>query len=196
MLLYKILEPQFGSETASILFRLFLSWVFITLTLKLTRPKNGFWKLHRLTRVQIGLSLTVLLLFALNNYLYTLFRNSSYFAQNAPIYIVLIGYVVNSFFEEFAYRGFVQQYINQNLTKPGSPLSQGNIFASVLMTATHVGFFQVMDPVFASSSVFLVLLFSLTMGYLRDKGSSIWFLIIIHTMVNIIHLLLHINSYT
>mgnify|MGYP003880733165 FL=1 len=195
MLLYKLFEIPFGSEISSIIFRFSVGLMFISLTLKLTKPKDGFWKFQRLTQEQVGFTFLILLLFALNNYLHTQYGNSSFFAQNVAVSLVVFGYLVNSFFEEFAYRGFIQGYVNQKLAAPFTPLSQGNLFASFLMTATHVGFFQVMDFVFAFSSVFLVLLFSLIMGYLRDKGCSIWFLIVIHTMVNIVHLLFHIDQY-
>lgn len=104
--------------------------------------------------------------------------------------------MVNSFFEEFAYRGFIQGYVNQKTEEMQMPLSQGNLFASFLMLSTHLGFFMVMDAFFAVTSLILVLLFSLTAGYLRDKGVSIWWLIVFHTVVNGVHVIFNLGHYT
>lgn len=193
--LYLLCEPHLSRELSSIVMRSFLSVVFITTTLKLIDHKASLFQLKKLTREQLILTFSILSLFAVNNYLLANYGGTPNFAQGGAIPLVLVGFVVNSFFEEFTYRGFIQNYINQHTSKPLAPLSQGNIFSSILMTLTHLGFFQVMDTGFAISGILLVLVFSLTMGYLRDKGCSIWFLITTHTLVNVIHLLFNLDSY-
>jgi membrane protease YdiL (CAAX protease family) len=40
-----------------------------------------------------------------------------------------------------------------------------------------------------------VLIFSLTAGFIRDKGGSIWFLIILHTIINSIHVMMNLEHY-
>ena len=75
------------------------------------------------------------------------------------------------------------------------PISQGNLFTSTLMLISHFGFFTVMDLAFAISGLVLVFIFSLAVGYIRDRGGSIWLLIIIHTIANGIHLLFNLEHY-
>lgn len=196
MLLYKGIEGYFIQELASIWMRLFLSLAFIAATLKWTHTKGSFWSLNQITRKQLIWTLALMILFAVNNLMYAKYGNNFGIVSKGPIAWVIIGFMVNSFFEEFTYRGFLQGYINQRVTKIKNPLSQGNLFASTLMTVTHLGFFQVMDTIFAVTGLFCVLIFSLVMGHLRDKGSSIWFLIIVHTLVNFIYMLVHLNGRT
>lgn len=196
MLLYKGIEGHFIQEVASIWMRLFLSLAFIVATLKWTHTKGAFWRLNRITGQQLVWTFGVMILFTANNLLYAKYGNNFSIVSKGPIAWVTVGFMVNSFFEEFTYRGFLQGYINQRVTKIKNPLSQGNLFASTLMTVTHLGFFQVMDTIFAVTGLFCVLIFSLVMGYLRDKGSSIWFLIVVHTLVNFIYMLVHLNSRT
>lgn len=191
---YKLLEPNLSKELLSLMFRAILGVVFLIFTLKFVKTRNLF-KFTKITKEQIGLILLLCILFVLNNYFLSTYSTKVSFLTNSNLSLVLLGFIVNSFFEEFAYRGFIQGYVNQNLSRIKSPISQGNVLASGIMLLTHLGFFVVMDTLFAITALVLVLLFSLSLGYIRDKGGSIWLLIIIHTLVNGIHILMNLEHY-
>ena len=195
MLLFKVLEIFFNAELSSILLRLFWSLIYVLLTIKLIDEKRSLLNIHRITNEQLLLTFVLIILFAINNYFFCKYADNIDFARGGGIYLVIFGFIVNSFFEEFTYRGFIQNYINQNRIKLSIPLSRGNLVASILMTFTHLGFYTIMDSFFATINILLVLIYSLTAGYIRDKGGSIWFLIIIHTVINLIHLYFNIDNY-
>ena len=195
VVLYNLFELYFNKELSSILLRLIWTATYILFTLKLVQDKTTLLRFSKLTKDKLILTSIIILLFGINNYFLSRYSSNFDFVRDGGIFLVIIGFIVNSFYEEFAYRGFIQSYVNQNQSKPSMPLSQGNLFASTLMTVSHLGFFKVMDMTFAVTGILLVLVFSLTMGYIRDKGGSIWFLIIVHTIVNFIHLLFNIENY-
>lgn len=116
--------------------------------------------------------------------------------QNRVLIFTIINYGINSFFEEFAYRGFIQGYVNKYTQQPKKTISQGNWFATLLMLITHFGFFVIMDTLFAITGLILVFVYSLTAGYLRDRGVPIFWLIVLHTIVNLIHLFFNFKHYT
>ncbi len=193
--LFALLSPFAIKEFPGLIMRTVLSIVFIILTIKYVNDTDGLFCVHKITLQQITLSVALLLLFAVNNYFHSVYSVHTEYMKNSSIGLVFTGFIVNSFYEEFVYRGFIQGYVNQNLKEKRSPISQGNIFASVLMFITHFGFFAVMDVFFAITGLILVFIFSLVMGYMRDKGSSIWLLIIIHTAVNFVHVILNWEHY-
>jgi membrane protease YdiL (CAAX protease family) len=195
VILYMLLDAHVEKEFLQIGFRLFLAITFLTYTILYVKNKAGLFKFSKITRRQLSLSTVLIVAFAINNYFHSIYSKEVEYMHNSGISLVLIGFVVNSFFEEFAYRGFIQNYINERSSLVKSPISQGNIFASILMLVSHFGFFTVMDTVFATTGLILVLLFSLIAGYLRDLGASIWYLIILHTLVNMVHLLINLEHY-
>lgn len=193
--LYIFLEVYLTKECAALILRVILSTVFFILIINYIPDTNSLFKFGPITKSQIGLALFLCLLFAINNYFHALYSTNTEYMDNSVFGFVVIGFVVNSFYEEFAYRGFIQGYVNQNLIKTKQPISQGNLFASVLMSITHLGFFVVMDTLFAITGLILVFIYSLITGYMRDKGASIWLLIIIHTAINFIHVILNWEHY-
>jgi membrane protease YdiL (CAAX protease family) len=193
--LYKLLEPSVNKEGLGLLLKLFLGVLFVIYTLRFVRDKKVLFRFGRFSKEQLGLILFLAALFVLNNYFLAAYGTEVDFMNNNNFKLVILSFIVNSFYEEFAYRGFIQNYVNQNTQVIKSPISIGNLLASGLMTITHFGFFWVMDTVFATTGVALVLIFSLTAGFIRDKGASIWLLIIIHTIMNGIHVVMNLEHY-
>jgi len=157
--------------------------------------KTSLLRFGKLSKTQLILVFAVVLLFVINNYFLSRYSSNFGFVRDGGVLLVIVGFIINSFYEEFAYRGFIQNYVNQYQSKHSYLISKGNLFASTLMTLSHIGFFKVMDTTFAITGLSLVLIYSLAMGYIRDKGGSIWFLIIVHTIINFIHLLVNIENY-
>jgi membrane protease YdiL (CAAX protease family) len=195
ILIYKLLELFLIKDYLSLIMRIFLSILFFIFTIKYIKKKKSLFNFSKVSRNHIYISLFLCLLFAINNYLLANFSTNTEFMENSVLKLVIIGFVINSFYEEFAYRGFIQSYVNQDEKTKPLTISKGNLFASSLMLISHFGFFTVMDNVFAISGLILVLIFSLSVGYIRDNGGSIWFVIILHTIINFIHLIFNIEHY-
>lgn len=195
IILYKLSEPFLTKEYSSIGMRLVVGIAFFIFIIKYLKNKRELFEFGKIFKGQLWLTLLLFSLFAINNYFLSSYSTNVEFMKNSVIELVIVGFIVNSFYEEFAYRGFIQGYVNQSSRIVKTPLSKGNLFASSLMLISHFGFFAVMDTLFAITSLLLVGIFSLVLGYMRDKGASIWFLIIIHTTVNFIHLIINLNHY-
>lgn len=194
VVLFKALEPYLIHDALRLVMRIVLSVLFFFFLVKYVQSKTGLFRFGSITKSQVSITLLLCFLFAGNNYLLANYAIKASFMENEFFSIVLVQFVVNSFYEEFTYRGFIQGYVNQHVgTK--FPLSKGNLFASALMLLTHTGFFVVMDLFFAITGLILVVIFSLLAGYMRDRGASIWFLIVLHTLVNAIHILINLKHY-
>lgn len=193
--IFKLLESDLNYDHLRWIFRIVLGGAFAVYTLKFVQKQDNLFRFTKITKEQIGLILFLSSLFIVNNYFLANYATKVEFMNNTNFSLVLWGFLVNSFFEEFAYRGFIQGYVNQSTQRITIPISQGNVLASSLMLISHFGFFFVMDTVFAITGLILVLIFSLTLGYIRDKGGSIWLLIGIHTWMNFIHLLMNLKHY-
>ena len=102
---------------------------------------------------------------------------------------------ISSAAEEVMYRGFIQSYTNQCLPSNTKNLSQGNLYATFFFFLGHIGFYTVMDPVLATTSLLLAVIFSLSAGYIRDRTGSLILPIIIHILCNYIHLLMHVYHF-
>lgn len=189
------LDSILSNEYLKLIHRALMSILFLILILKFIRYNVFKVKVNSEMRKGVILVLGVLALFAVNNYFLSKYATHVAFMYTDSIELVLIGFVFNSFYEELAYRGFLQGYINQRVTKTNYPISQGNLFSSFIMLATHFGFFVIMDTFFAITGLILVLIYALVAGYLRDKGFSIWFLILFHTLVNFIHVFVNLEHY-
>lgn len=194
-IIYILLEPHLIRECLGLITRIVLSLVFLIFIIKYVNNRSELFQFGKITKVQIGLVISLFILFIINNYFHSIYSTNVDYMKNSVLGLVIIGFIINSFFEEFAYRGFIQGYVNQSSRIIKLPLSRGNLFASSLMLITHLGFFAVMDTLFAITGLLLVGIFSLVLGYMRDKGASIWFLIIVHTAVNFIHLFINLNHY-
>ncbi len=195
LVIYKMLEPYLIREWLSLITRAVLALAFLTFIIKYVKNSNDLFQLEKISKVHIGLVLFLFSLFAINNYFYSVYSTNMDYLKTSALDLVIVGFIVNSFFEEFAYRGFLQGYVNQNSRTLRQPISRGNLFASSLMLISHLGFFTVMDTLFAITGLLLVFVFSLVLGYMRDQGASIWFLIIVHTVVNFIHLIINLHHY-
>jgi membrane protease YdiL (CAAX protease family) len=193
--LFLLLQPYVSKDLLGVILRTILSILFFIFILVYINKRETLFRIDQITKTHIYISLSLFGLFAINNYFLANYASHTEFMQNSGLTLVIIGFVINSFYEEFVYRGFIQSYINKKETIQ-FPLSKGNLFASGLMLITHFGFFMVMDTLFAITGLLLVLIFSLAVGYLRDRGASIWFAIILHTLVNFIHLFINLEHYT
>lgn len=188
---YKLLDSFIDENINSLIHRLTLLtfaiffMVFFKVGLKQT---NTLRNLALIDFIFIGFVLT---LFMLNNFfakdLGTEFMYRSIWG------LTFLKLTVSSIVEEFFYRGFIQSYINEGQTLNKLKFSNGNIFATVLMTLTHVGFFTIMTPVFAITSIILVMLFSLTAGHLRERTNGLLIPISFHLTVNYLHFFIQTN---
>lgn len=179
-------------DQSKIVHRVFWVLTFGFVTVKTLGFKQVIYPLFKIKRLHVLLSIILALLFIVNNYFMVHYSVNRDYISQAPLYIILSGLFLNSTFEELAYRGYIQSSINKLYPDDNVGLiSPGNVTASILMGATHWGFFGVMDLTFAITSFVLVLIFSVLMGIMRDKGASFLYLIMIHILVNTIHLMMH-----
>lgn len=195
VLLYGQIKVFFIKEITTTILKITLGIFFFIYTLKFIENKKSLFQFSGIEKKEIQLTLFLALIFGINNYFHSRYSINIGYMKTSIIGLTILNYIINSFFEEFAYRGFLQGYVNQNTENIKMPISQGNLFASILMVITHLGFFLVMDTVFAITGVILVFVYSLTAGYLRDNGTSLWALIAIHTFINFIHLFINIEHY-
>lgn len=110
--------------------------------------------------------------------------------HNFPLFFTSI--TLGSIYEELMYRGFIQSYIDRFYPRKYKGLTAGNLFASSIMLLTHIGFFMVWSPLMATFSFLLVLIFSLSVGYIKTTLNSIWIVILIHLACNYIHTAIHL----
>jgi|TARA_B110000967_G_C18783488_1_gene509528 membrane protease YdiL (CAAX protease family) len=195
VLLHEQIKIHFIKEITTTILKLTLGIAFYVYTIKFIKNQKSLFKFSRIKRNEVQFIIFLVIIFIINNYFHSTYSNNIEYMKSQVIGLTILNYIINSFFEEFAYRGFIQNYVNQSIEKRRTPISQGNLFASILMIIPHLGFFTVMDTTFAITGLILVFIYSLTAGYLRDNGMSIWTLIIIHTLINFIHLIINIEHY-
>lgn len=107
-------------------------------------------------------------------------------------YLFLLFYfIITSSSEELLYRGYIQNFIDKS-TGMVQGISKGNIFSSILMTCTHLGFFTVMDMGSAIIALILVFVYSIGVGVIFTKSGSILLAIILHILMNWVHLSIQI----
>src|SRR5690606_24610311 len=106
------------------------------------------------------------------------------YAKDLFILQIIFSLLLASVGEEIMYRGFVQPYVNEKIRRKQMLISSGKLFASGIMLMTHLGFFIVMPFEFACSSLLLVSIFSLSMGYLKDQTGSLLMPVFCHLSVN------------
>ncbi|MFA7444348.1 MAG: CPBP family intramembrane glutamic endopeptidase [Flavobacteriaceae bacterium] len=145
--------------------------------------QKNLLKIEKVNVSDIFIIVFLLGLFVINNLIF----DTNSFGYKGISFLLLLDFTIISIGEELFYRGFVQTYINEN-TINKKMISNGNIFATILMTLTHIGFFSVLSPLFATTSLLLVIIFSLTAGYFRDKTKGIIIPVIVHLLVNLSHL--------
>lgn len=194
-MLYMLLMPLLSKDEAGLIMKSVMCITFLICILRLVKNKTSLFAVGKIKPVHVYISLILFVLFGVNNYFMANYSSQTEFMGNSSFALVVLVFVVNSFYEEFAYRGFIQSYVNERLPQQNKFISKGNLFASFLMFTTHVGFFAVMSPLFATTGLILVVLFSLGMGYIRDRGGSLWLVILLHTLVNAIHVVLNLEHY-
>ena len=142
-------------------------------------------------RVVFYLTFGLLVLFFINNYFIIIYDEIVTWRvkyKEIAISSILLHYILSSTSEEIIYRGFIQNYINNNLVKKEDTLiTKGNWIATSIMAFIHLGFFAYFNLFFAITSFILVILFSLISGYIMDKTKNIFIPITIHILVNFIH---------
>jgi membrane protease YdiL (CAAX protease family) len=176
---------------------IFKSFTLISFLILILLYKNQKWKIFKLRKISKKQLLIILFLFSLffiSNYISSVFSNQEnyvgYIKENFNSFVLII--TIASIGEEIIYRGFLQNYVNQ-FFNDFRVISRGNIFASTLFWITHLGFFTIMEPLFAAMSLFLVAVSSLTLGYLKDKSNGIILPIIVHLICNYIHTFMKIS---
>ena len=192
-------KPYLIPDVASIIHKSTVSIVFFFLILKYIKNGKELFKISKLSNQLIALILALFTLFVINNYLLSNYSvNYSYLdLETSTITLFILSMTMTSIGEEMIFRGFIQSYTNQSLpsnTKT-KPLSQGNLYATFFFILGHVGFYAIMDPLFATTGLLLVTMFSLSAGYIRDKTGSLIWPIIIHILCNYIHVGLHLHHF-
>lgn len=110
------------------------------------------------------------------------------FGYDQSKYLFFLGYfAITSSSEEILYRGFLQNYIDMDALYTNA-ITKGNIYSSILMTLTHLGFFGVMDLGSAILAVLLVFVYSIGVGVIFHKTKSLLLACILHILMNWIHL--------
>ncbi len=191
----ELIDPYLSRPYLKIVFNFLLLLSFSALIIIIGNNKWKLFKTNRLERHYLGLLFFLVVLFGINNYLMLLYSDNHFYSKalKSALGIYVLSYVISSISEEVIYRGFIQTFINRNTIPNSSKISKGNIFATVLFFIAHLGFFTVMDPIFAITSLINVVLFSLTVGYLRDRTKSILLPILVHILINLLHVFIQVK---
>jgi len=181
---------KIGTQQATNLMWAFLSIVFlVAIRISGAGKWKGGGKPVGFDKIQLLLCLFTPALFFLHNYFLVRQAAENGLAANLqqPLYLTLFAFALSSLGEEIVYRGFIQTYINDNIGTGRYEISRGNRYASLLMVISHVGFFAVMDIFSAITALLLVGLFSFVAGFIRDRTGSILIPVILHILVNYVH---------
>ncbi|BDS15359.1 CPBP family intramembrane glutamic endopeptidase [Aureispira anguillae] len=187
------LKPYITPDQFSIVHKSLVITAFLFLISRYIKNKEQFFQFSKPNRSTILLFSILGMLFATNNYFLSNYSiNYSYLdLENTILGWFILAITISSTAEELLYRGFIQSYTNQGSPVDGRLLSQGNLYATFFFFMAHVGFYTIMDPIFATTSLLLVVVFSLSVGYIRDKTSSLFWPILIHITCNYIHIAFH-----
>lgn len=187
-LTYKLLDGRVLTQLNSILHRFILLIASILLIPHFSKPTQPTNTIKNLTGRDYGWILLVISLFAINNLLSPVLGTA--FEYTSIFGLTLFQITISSISEEFLYRGLIQSHIDKDNMGNTSKISPGNYFATALMVITHLGFFTIMSPAFAISSLLLVGIFSLVVGHLKSKTNGLWVPIALHLTANYIHFLI------
>jgi membrane protease YdiL (CAAX protease family) len=185
-------------DVLSIIHKLIVSTAFLCLIFKYIKSSKVLFKIQKPSARIVALALVLFSLFATNNYFLSNYSTKYSYLDlgTTTLALSILAMTISSTAEEIMYRGFMQSYTNQSLPLNTKTLSQGNLYATFFMSLGHVGFYTAMDPIFATTSLLLVVIFSLSVGYIRDKTGSLIWPIIIHILCNYIHLALHFQHFS
>lgn len=188
-----LFQPYIKEPYLEIIFKSFLAVSFTTLIYKFIKGK--LFKTIRLKGFYFVLLFILIILFGINNYFQVTYSKSQYYPEilKSALGIYTITYIISSTSEEIIYRGFIQTFINENRVTNTSKISKGNIFATLLFFLTHLGFFTIMPPLFAITSLCNVIVFSLIAGYLYDKTKNILIPVLLHILLNMIHIIIQVT---
>lgn len=189
-------QPFVSENLLEIIFKAFIAVIFYLFIWKFNKGKWELFASIKWKKHYYYLVLILFILFGINNYFQAIF--SDWESNRESLKSSLLGIHILSFFisstsEEIIYRGFIQSFINSNTKSNSSVISKGNLFASALFFTTHLGFFTVMNPVFAVSSLVNVIIYSLIAGYIFDKTKNIFVLIVLHISINMLHVFIQVN---
>jgi membrane protease YdiL (CAAX protease family) len=192
-----LVKPYLIADVTSIIHKLVVSIVFLVLTLKYIKNNKELFRIPKPDPQIVALILFLFTLFATNNYFLSNYSKDYNYLdlETTTLALSILTMTVSSTAEEIMYRGFIQSYTNQPLPRKTRAFSQGNLYATFFMFLAHIGFYATMDPIFATTSLLLVVVFSLSVGYIRDKTGSLIWPIIIHILCNYIHLALHLYHF-
>lgn len=191
-------KPYLIPDVSSIIHKLAVIAIFLVLIIKYINNSKVLFKLPKPSVRVVTLILILFALFATNNYLLSNYsRDYSYLdLGTTTLALSILAMTISSTAEEVMYRGFIQSYTNQFLPSNTKTLSQGNLYATFFFFLGHIGFYTVMDPLFATTGLLLAVIFSLSVGYIRDKTGSLIWPIIIHILCNYIHLALNSQHFS
>lgn len=192
-----IARPHLIPDIISIAHKLTVSAVFLFLISKYIKNSKALFKISKPNSTIMALVLVLFSLFAINNYGLSNYSLDDRYLDLATttLSLSILAITISSIAEEIIYRGFIQSYTNQAAASNQSLLSQGNLYATFFMFLGHVGFYTVMDPFFATTGILLVIIFSLSVGYIRDKTGSLIGPVVIHILCNYIHIALHLQHF-
>lgn len=187
-----LLSPLFIKgiyRSALLLFTAIALYVYQNRMESLWRWTGFGWK-------QAFVLLGVCFFFVLNNYFIVQYDpdSAAYSALlRSRLGAELLVLAISSIWEELLYRGFVQSYIDHSTPteQQKTPFTLGNYSATFLMLFTHLGFLGAFSPIFAGTSLLLVLIFSLASGWIRSTVGSLWICIAFHIACNWIHVFIH-----
>lgn len=186
------LKPYLIPDQFSVVHKSLVILAFLCLISKYIKKKEQLFQLVKPSSWTILLFLVLGGGFAVNNYFLSNFSTNYSYLDHSFLGWFILAITISSTAEEILYRGFIQSYTNQGMRPTNHTiLSQGNLYATFFMLMAHVGFYTVMDPVFATTSLLLVVVFSLSVGYIRDKTGSLFWPILIHITCNYIHIAFH-----
>jgi membrane protease YdiL (CAAX protease family) len=193
-----LVKPYLIPDVISIIHKLAVIAVFLVLILKYIKNRKVLFKLPKPSARVVTLIFVLFTLFATNNYLLSNYSTDYSYLDlgTTTLALSILAMTISSTAEEVMYRGFIQSYTNQALSSNTKTLSQGNLYATFFFFLGHIGFYTVMDPIFATTGLLLAVIFSLSAGYIRDKTGSLIWPIIIHILCNYIHLALNSQHFS
>jgi len=178
-----------------IIFKSFLAVVFILFIYLFGKDKWPFFQSIKWKPHYWNLLFFIIVLFGMNNYFQVIYSENQYYPETikAALGSYIISYIVSSTSEEIIFRGFIQSFINENTVVNSSVISKGNLFATILFFMIHLGFFTVMDTFFAITSLVNVIIFSLIADYLFDRTKNIFVPVLIHILINMLHIFIQVK---
>ena len=130
----------------------------------------------------------LILLLLINNFIHKLFFPFPFYTL-----ISIVSFFFSSIGEEFYYRGFALQYLEENTKEANenetfkNKITHPNLFITFLFFLSHVGYFFILP--FGSAFILnlVAVIFSLSMGIIMRNTSNLYLVSFIHVLLNFIH---------